>query len=262
MKLRLLPLACATIISLVGETRAAALASDSAADPAYDSGWADGSNGGSGWGSAWMFTATDVGNHLIGDSSTNGDGDTSPPAGDINTAGRAWGITTTSGTTRANRFFNGALSVGQPFHLNMDNGSVPSNGDVGFSLINAAGNQVWQFSITGSNNYEIFAQGGFMNTGIAATDEGLDISFMLTSATTYSASIGILGSAPTVFNGALLNEATGQDVSGIRLFNINGGATAAQTLYFNSISIVPEPTTIGLVSLGALSLLLPLRRRK
>lgn len=256
----LLPAIAALVFSAA--TYAASPATDSAADPAYNSGWVAGSNGGSGWGSAWTFTSATAGSYFTGNSATNGDGDTNPPIGDINSAGRAWGLNSSGGNPRADRLFNGALSVGQTFHLNMDNG-MPPVGLVGFSLINAQGNQVWQFSLTGSSStYDIFGVSGFMNTGIAATDEGLDINFTLTSPTTYSASIAILGNAPTVFTGGLYNEPTGLDVAGVRFFNINGGTATAQTLYFNNLAIVPEPSSIALLALGVLPALAAFRRRR
>src|SRR5215208_6884611 len=74
----------AALLLVTADAQAAGVASDSAADPAYNSGWANGSNGGSGWGSAWMISTTGNAATFIGNSASNGDGDTDPPAGDIN----------------------------------------------------------------------------------------------------------------------------------------------------------------------------------
>src|SRR6266403_21298 len=92
----------AFLLSALGSTvpsaQSASTALDRASDPTYDQGWQDGDNGGYGWGGAWDFSFT-AGNsgHFVGDSASNGSGDTAPPVGDINSNGRAWGLFSSGG---------------------------------------------------------------------------------------------------------------------------------------------------------------------
>src|SRR5262245_62097525 len=107
--------------------RAATLAFDSAADPAYNDGWQNGDNGGTGWGGGWTMFASPT-STFIGDSTANGDALDNgaiggmPGDGDINTAGRAWGLNSTGGMLEAERNLNGVLTTGQSIEWDIDTG--------------------------------------------------------------------------------------------------------------------------------------------
>lgn len=131
------------------------LASDVAIDPAYDDGWTTGDNGGTGFG-AWTLGTIGSGGaagHFIGDSSNNAGGG----SGNINTAGESFGLYAEPGmVSEAFRPFTGALSVGQIFLIDFDNGWVDEGGTVGLGLQNSAGqNRIEFFFIGGQTTYKI-----------------------------------------------------------------------------------------------------------
>lgn len=259
---------------LAGSLSAAPVASDSAADPVYDDGWQHGDNGGTGWG-AWILENTaSYQRHFIGNSAGNGDGDTSPPVGDINTpgtaSGRAWGLGhfTPAGTlarvTHADRPFGGDLSVGQTFSLDFDNGTVtggfPSGVGVALGDTYTGGRQfVWELQISGgegpgSTSYSVQGREE-PQFGPAFTDEGLHIDFTLLAANRYLVAVTPLGGETTTYTGTL--RGSGQaDASPdlVRFYNLNGGNTAAGESFYNNMAIgqVPEPSAFAALALGGL----------
>src|SRR4051812_34743929 len=116
---------------VIATCNAALNASDNAGN--YGGVWAG--NQGTGWGGAWVFTDSANSGHFIGDSTLNAGG-----SGGINTGGDAWGLFANSGTTaEAIRPFSGALSVGQTFSLQIDQGFQQGGSTVGFGLQNSTG---------------------------------------------------------------------------------------------------------------------------
>jgi hypothetical protein len=95
------------------------------------------------------------------------------------------------------------------------------------------------------------------------TDGGLRINFVLDSSTTYQAEVTRL-SDNAVFNlsGSLLNPNGGQNIDRIRLFSFNAGGDdfGSFDAYFNSLSIVPEPSGWMLLSIAGLGILRARRR--
>lgn len=234
------------------------LAFDSAADGAYDDGWHSGDNGGFGFDHWILF---DTGNPLtgglfVGDSANNG----SAPSGNINTAGRAWGIyndnvsdpaATNAG---AQRPFLSPLAPGQAFSISMDNGLIDPGGLVFFAL---GGEHLIKFGFVGGEaNYSVFLQDdtGVQDSLFPFTDGGLTVQVTRTTATGFDLAINGI----PVFSGVLNDE-----IRLINLVNSYAGPGATHDLFFNSMSItapdpdggaVPEPGTIivwsVLVSVG------------
>jgi hypothetical protein len=266
------------LISLTAN--AANPASDNAADIAYSGGWSSGSNGGIGFGPWDLGVSINDPNRdgfLIGSSSSNGN----PPSGNIDTSGKSWGMYANGhnqvldALAVAYRPFMGSLAVGQTTTLNMDNGFVDSGppGIVGFSLMNADPvssnalfstlpntNTRFAFSFTGGDtNYKIALGDGMgsyntIDTGTGFTDGGLSLAFTLTGANTFSLRINS-GSAISGTLGGSSSDA----LNGIALFNYVAGSGSSNDAFFNSLAIVPEPASIVLLVLGAVSL--PITRR-
>ncbi len=264
---------CAALLLLLtaSASHASTPASDNAADPAYNSGWTNNSNGGTGWGTGWAFNNV-ASDYSIGSSATNGNGDNGGPGGgiagdgDIDTSGKAWGLSGTAGNPAiAVRFFNGALNVGNSLSIQMDTGFIDNGGLDEFDLRDPSFGLFLQVLFTGGTSDYIVRDGaGDHDTGIAFTDEGLNIKIQITGLVsgTYSYNIMMNVLGGPVFNlSSILNvPAPGSTITNMALTS-SAGAGADHILYFNNASVVPEPSTIALLSLGGIATLLGLRRR-
>jgi hypothetical protein len=267
-----LKVALVAVAGMVAITRgawAAAPASDSASSPAYDSvaaggnGWVTGDNGGTGFG-AWDLGASIANSNndglFIGSSANNGN----VPSGNIDTAGRAWGLFASGSNGVANAFAvgyrpftGGVLSVGQTVTLKMDNGFIDSAGSgmVGFVLMNSdpvSGNALFSvlpnsntrfefLFVGGTNVYQIARGDGagsytMLDTGIGFTDGGLSIVFTLTGTNSYSLSIN--GGAPLT---GTLGGTSGESLNGIAVFNYIAGHDSTHDAFFNSLAVL-QPT--------------------
>ena len=276
VKLRVILSVTAFVILLFGSglARASSLAFDSAADPAYNGGWGNGSNGGYGWGSGWQFFGP--GGFIIGTSTTNGVGDPGWD-GDIDTDGRSWGELTSvdphsDSVADATRAFSGALSIGQSFTINMDNGIEYGGSPLAASSSVRLGNQFGtaftlavQINTNFSTYYVIGDATGSHVLPLALTDQGLHIVFALTSSKNYEFSVSGAGTdapsgLPYVFSG-ILDDSLGTNITSVSLVSENSGTNPANWNFFNDMAIVPEPSALLLVGL-ALPLALLLRRNK
>jgi hypothetical protein len=263
---------CIILVSvcLTSVANAAAPAFDNAADPAYNSGWPQSSNGGFGF-SAWGWTNTAGAGVFVGDSSGNGNA----PSGNINTNGRAWGMFSgASGQVFSSRNFtaggpNGSnvLAPGQVFSIQMDNGFVDSstNGQIGFTLLNTLGNNVFQFGLYGGNNiytFNAFNGLGTEYTSIPFTDGGMTVSFLLGQSDNFTLTVSENGGGTYVVNSNITGPNNG-NISAVQLFNLQAGSGPSHDLFFNSISIstVPEPGIGVLLGLGCFALVMAVRCR-
>lgn len=259
------------------------VAYDNASAYAYDNGWQNGDNGGYGWGT-WSLSGTNTHSHYISSSTQNGDGldngtvngvssdsdidttvgpnpDQSGTPDPNTTAARSWGMSANNGSV-ANAFRSftgGALSVGQTVALEFDNGYIDNTYSVGLGMLNSSGNTLWEVFFTGGQpNYRYQDGSGFQNTSLGYGDEGMTVEFKLTSSTGYQLKLTRLDNATQTINGSLITNGD-QAISQIRLFNGGVGSGDAKNAYFNSISVIPEPSAALLGGLGALALL---RRRR
>lgn len=249
-----------------GSALAASMASDSAASTTYNGGWTNGSTGGYGFG-AWTISTPNSpsgSGTFIGSSTNNG----SYPSGGIDVSGESWGLYANSANlAQAYRSFQGGnLSSGQTLRLSVDNGWIATSSTVGFSLWNASNENLFEFYFVGDNpggDYAINRYGGEQETGYGWTDDGLNLEFTLTGPTSYFFSVVAAGGGtPSTFTGNLLAPAGGQGVAQVRFFNYNAGSGQNYDTFYNSMSVVPEPTTLALIGLTLGSLYLFLRRRQ
>ncbi|MCP4358965.1 MAG: hypothetical protein GY796_13175 [Chloroflexi bacterium] len=217
-------------------TSGATSARDQADATAYAA-WANGDNDGYGFG-AWTLTSGTNAGHFMGASTGNGAATDTNGDGDIDTSGESWGMWANSGDTAdAVRPFNSALTVGDQFQIQIDNGYIDNGNTVGFALRNSANANLFElYFVGGGTSYTINDASGQIATGIGITDEGLHIQFTLTGTDTYRVIVTPLVTGVSyTFWGALIDPGNGQDVSQVRLFNANAGNNADHNAYFNSI---------------------------
>jgi 1,4-alpha-glucan branching enzyme len=217
----------------------------------YTSLWTNGATGGNGFGAWQLNPTTDNGSVFwYVHSSTQNENGNAPgnASNDIDTAGVAWGVTATNGAlASATRPFPSALTVGQTFQIDMDNGYINSGGSVGFALQNGSGQSVWEYYFSGgAANYTINADSVNPTNTPGFTVDGMRITFSLTSASTYSVTVlsytpggGAGVGTSATYTGSLLNPSGGQSITSVRLFNFNagGGGGYSYNAYFNNLSI-------------------------
>ncbi|HET6304859.1 MAG TPA: hypothetical protein VFG80_08760 [Myxococcota bacterium] len=226
---------------------AAAPASDDAADPVYDDGWQPNDDGGTGWAGGWILATNQAdepgeAGHQVESSTTNGDGD-SDASGDIDTAGRAWGLFTQRATgtqpqASALRYLaNGSLEIGQTLSLELDHG-FDGVGFVGFDLL-AGGSIRFDFRwSSGDDTYSYLTAQGTLDSGVAATDEGVRVEFTPTGADSFSLDVTPLDGRPTTTLTGELFQSGGIDL--LRVF-LQADATGVRADAFANRIAVPEP---------------------
>lgn len=204
----------------------------------------------------WTLTNNGVNSgRFIGSSITVGG-----PGADINTSGESFGMFGHSGqASEAFRDFNGnSLDVGQTFSLELAVNF--RNGQKGFDLRNSADAVIFNFNIGnlgGGDAYTVqFSSGGNGSIGntYSANTEFL-LSFTQTSLAGGTWSIARSGGVTDLDTGTYSGVA-----ENFKLYVNNTGSGAAENnLFANNFTVVPEPAT---ALLGSLGVLLLLRRRK
>ena len=250
-------------LGLAVSAKGANLASDNAADPAYNAGWIAGANGGTGFG-AWSMLPVGTPpqfSYFVGSSAANG---ATPPSGSIDVAGKSWGLSNAiPDFCKATRpLTGGSLSVGQHVLVDMDSGAV--GGFVQFAL--AAGNAErfsWFVDGSATGTYLYLNQQSptlvtEINTAIPLTSNGLHLDFALTGPNTFAIDATPSGGALHHFTGAL--EGTpGSGIDRVELLNYGAGTSPSHDLFFNNLTVTPEPAEMGTIAF--LSLLVIRRRR-
>ncbi len=121
------------------------------------------------------------------------------------------------GLAQALRPFNTAITVGQSFNLDFDNGTVGSGGVVGFALRNAANNSLFQFFFVGGQNSYTIDAAISQSTAHGFTAGGMSTSFTLLDPTTFQFSIRFNDNSTTeIFTGQL--AILGGAITNLRLF--------------------------------------------
>ena len=230
---------------------------DLASDSAYNGdGWTNGDDGGTpATFGPWTLTSTAAqAGRFIGDSTTLAP---SNSGANINTSGESFGMFGhSSQTSEAFRDFNGnTLGVGQTLSLNLAVNF--RNGNKGFDLRNSSDVVIFNFNIGGDNYVVNNATTGNGSIGSTySSNTSFSLSFTQTSLSGGTWSItrsgGVTDSDSGTYTGVPENFK-------FYISSTTGNGAAEDNLYFNSLSVVPEPSAAVLGSLGALMLL---RRRR
>lgn len=249
---------------LFSSARAASNAFDDAADPAYASGWADGSNGGFGFG-PWSITANPPGTtsagSFLGDSTTLAPGNS---GGNINTAGVSFGLFGYNNAyVNAIRSFNAPLSAGQTFSIQL--AVNYRNGNKGFDVTDASGNNIFDLNIGGDDYSVNNTGGGTTNLFNKAYDPNTVFTVYITQTSATEGSWTIVrsgGMSGTASSGIFPYQGV---AAGINIYNVQttDGNLPQDYLFVNNMQIVPEPSTVVLLS-GAtlLGVFVYVRRRR
>jgi hypothetical protein len=200
----------------------------------------------------WSLT-TSTGNtsqagSFQGDSGGNGDG-----AG-AGAGNPAWGFYANSGQSSSGvwNLAGGSLTVGQEVAIDFDNGFINTGSQVGVEFRSGTTVGLSIFFTGGASFYQVFRNGGVVNSTVGFTDNGFNIEVGSTGTATYALSFGSFSQTGTFGNGVT-------SIDNIRVFNSNAGGGGQFNVFANNITVVPEPAVAMLGSLGMLALL---RRRK
>jgi hypothetical protein len=249
------PLAVAVLLASTQSARALVIAADDASQSPYNDGWQNGDNGGSGY-QAW----TSIGNQSFPTGSGGGFISTTTNATDatqsqIGSSSKSWGMFGNGGGVgQAFRPFasTSTLQTGWVFSLDMDNGFIDTGSTVGFGLQNSSSQNLAEFFfVGGESSYKVNRSGGSVASGVGFTNQGLHLTFQLTSANSFAMTIDQLtdglGTNVTTVTGDLISQTGGQSVSQLRLFNANAGFGGDHDAFFNNmvISAVPEASALA-----------------
>jgi hypothetical protein len=130
------------------------------------------------------------------------------------------------------------------------NGTIQSgSGTVGFGLQNSVGtNEMELYFIGGQTDYTLNTVSQQIDTGIGFTTAGLDITYTQDAGTAFTLDVTPLATGST----SVFNESVPvADISQVRIFNANAGPGSGANVYANSLAVVPEASTVGLLACGA-----------
>jgi endonuclease/exonuclease/phosphatase family metal-dependent hydrolase len=198
-------------------------ASDSPTDPAYADWWFPDSNGGEGF-EPWQFRRDRgwAGYALFGPDVFN-----IPPA--FGGAFSLWAMG--DGVTTARRHFDQALTTGDTFHLQFDNNWIEGGKSVGFALTDSAGTKRFDFHFVGGETfYRVDDAEGSRVTGLAYTDQGLELAVQMVGENSYRLTAG----NDVIITGTL---APGGPVSAMVATNNGSGAGTAFDFYLGAMRI-------------------------
>jgi hypothetical protein len=196
-------------------------------------------NANAGWGSAW--TASGSGTVFLGSATDNNNGASNCNSfnsnGDINTSsGKSWGLY--GGTTGEylTRTFPAALTSGQVFQVDMDNGAYVNTGlQVGFALQNSSGAQLLSFYFQGGGSDYVYYDGSAHTTSVGFTVTGLRIQVIVGSGSPagYTLLITPCGGSTVEYSGTF--QTTGAPDKVVLFNNDTSGSGPQYNLYFNSM---------------------------
>lgn len=224
----------------------------------YSGGWTDSSNGGSGF-NPWGLLpnpSPDGAVYEISDSTVG--------AGDVNQSGGAFRISATQGgSIEAVRSFAGGATLGAGDTFSFDLTVNFRDGNKGFDLRND-GDTVFNFNV-GSEDY-FFDGNSLGDEGWGYVDDGIyTMEFGFISETILDAKITRVSVAdmasPRVFE--LNNLVLSAPVNNFKFYVSEPGSDFPNenSLSFNNLTVVPEPSTFALLS-GLLVTCCVLRRRR
>jgi hypothetical protein len=195
-------------------------------------------NANAGWGNGgWIMSGS--GSVSLASSTGNDNGASTCHSfgnyGDIDSrSGVSWDITGGGGESVA-RAFPAALTSGQVFQIDMDNGGVDTLATNGFTLENSGGDLLLSFYFQGGGSDYVYYDGtGANTTAVPNTVNGLQVSVIVGtgSPASYLLLITPCGGSTFEYSGTFANAGAPDQVL---LFNNNAESTAAYDLFFNSM---------------------------
>jgi hypothetical protein len=192
--------------------------------------------------------------------------DPDPPA-IIGVNGQAWGLRAKNlATIGAAYGFGQVLSVGNSVTISVSLGNMDGGSVVGFGLQDGDGNNLLECYYVGggtdawklNDGAQEDITGPVTTWGYSSSSNNTKqtIEFTLLAGNEYSLSFNGVEATNT---GMYLSAS---NISQVRIFNYNAGDGASNDQYFNSLTVIPEPGTLGLVAFGALVVGAGTRRRK
>jgi hypothetical protein len=185
----------------------------------------------------------------------------------LNTNGVSWGLYANSGNTSANIYqFGSNLPVGGFVEIGVSLGNIDSGGTVGFSLRNSSGTNRFESYYVGNStdSFKLNDQSGQEDV-TGPTTSWTASSWSNSNYQTIRFTLGASNAYTLSFNNTPVTNSglsvAASDISEIRIFNFNAGSGSASDQYFNSLTVVPEPSTYALIALGAAFVLWRVRRR-
>jgi len=229
----------------------AVIAFDSAADSIYTGGNVDGLNGGFGFGpwSALPSTNSSNAGNFQFTSSQNGSG----ASGNIDTAGRSWGLYANSfGLSVIQRNIIVPMVGIRIVELDFDNGFINNGVFTEFRI----GTYTFGFK-GGDANYYYDVGAGKQDSGLPFSADGLHAKLVLNGTGGWNFSVTSLATS-SVWAAAQLSGAVYP--TQISIFNSNAGPGASNNAYANSLKVTaPEPASMAALAMGMAALI---RRRK
>jgi len=171
----------------------------------------------------------------------------------------SWGLWANSSATVGEVFpLGGNLAVGGSVTITISLGNMDGGSVVGFGLQDSGGNNRFECYYVGGGTDAWKLNDGAQEDIIGpVTTWGYSswsnstkqtIKFTLLPSNAYSLSFNNVDATNT---GMYLGSS---DISQFRIFNYNAGNGASNNQYFNSLSVVPEPSTFALIGLGVAAL--------
>jgi hypothetical protein len=211
--------------------QASLIASDNAGNAPYAT-WDNGDNGGSGF-LPWESIGNEAGGGFGGGFISTGNAAVNIGTGGSNAAFGVYGNST--GVGQAIRLFDGALTLGQIFSVDLDNQGVDNGGTVGFGLRNSTGENRFEFYFVGGQvNYTIHDSAGPTSSGVPWTAAGLSLALNLTGADSYSFTIN--GGSPIT---GTLGGTAGTGIDRVRLSMPTAARTPFSTIWRSRFPNLP-----------------------
>ena len=237
------------ILFSVASTSYALSADDNASN--YGDGWTDLSNNGTGF-NPWGFTA-DADDIIEIANSTAG-------AGDINTGINSFRIASDNGgDLDVFRTFGGGASLGAGDVFSFDLSVNYRNGNKGFDL-RSSDTGIFNFNV-GSDNYFFGGTDLGAEGWVYVSDGVYSLEFGFVTETIMNAKITRTSGSDITRSFEIPNVALSGPIDNFK-FYVSGtdNAQVQNNLYFNNLTVIPEPSTYGFI-LGILALGTRARRR-